>query len=420
MTEAKSPNEYGSILVIGGGISGMTAAIEAAEMGREVFLVESEPYLGGKVSRMNLYFPKLCPPSCGLEINYRRIKQNHNIQVLTQTSVESISGSAGSYEVALKTAPLYVNEKCTSCGDCAEACDVEIPSAFNAGLSKTKAFFTPHAMTYPARYTVDKKALNDEQFAKCKAACKYDAIDDAAQEKSFSLSAGSIVVATGWTPYDASKIENLGFATYPDVISNVMMERLASTNGPTKGKLLRPSDNQPAKKVAFVQCAGSRDENHLPYCSGVCCLASLKQATYVLEQDPEAQIEIFYIDVRALGRLEDFLTRVKGEANVTLTKGKVAKIDKDGAGLVVTAEDVLGGGKVQKSFDMVVLATGMKPNGLPGKLPAGLTKDDFGFLVSNEAGAGIYSAGCAKHPVDVSTCVQDSTAAAAKAMIRSK
>lgn len=417
VTDAKKPKEYTSILVVGGGISGMTTAIEAAEVGREVFLVEKENYLGGRVSRMNLYFPKLCPPSCGLEINFRRIKDNSKVRFFTSTTIESVTGTPGDFEVTLKTKRKYINEKCTACGDCAIACDVEIPNEFDYGLGKTKAFYIPHFTAFPMKYSVNREAMNDEQFEKCKAACKYDAIESDPKEKIFTMKVGSVVVATGWNPYDASKIENLGFGKYANVISNVQLERLASINGPTQGNILRPSDNKPVKNVAFVQCAGSRDENHLPYCSGVCCLASLKQAMYLREKDAEINMEMFYIDIRALGRLEDFLTKVKGEKNVALTKGKVAKVNQvDDGDLMVTVEDVIGGTKLERKFDMVVLATGMEPTGVDFKLPEGFGIDQYGFTVCGEAGSGVYSTGCAKRPADVSTCVQDSTGAAAKAM----
>lgn len=418
MSQSANGSEYSSILVIGGGISGMTSAVEAAEVGREVYLVEKESYLGGRVAKLNQYFPKLCPPSCGLEINFRRIKQNHKVRLLTSTVVEAISGSPGSYEVTLKTAPKFVNDNCTACGDCENACDVLIDSEFDYGLGKTKAFYLPYQTTYPMKYTVRRDALTDEQFAKCKAACQYNAIEDAPESKTFNIKVGSIIVATGWKPYDAAAIENLGHGQYKNVITNVQMERLAAISGPTQGNILRPSDNKPAKKVAFVQCAGSRDENYLPYCSGVCCLASLKHTFYLREKDAESVAEIFYIDIRALGRLEDFLNRVKKDENVTLTKGKVAKIEQDDAtgDVLVTVEDILGGGKLKRRFDMVVLATGMQPVGLDVKTSQSLMVDDYGFVFGGNLGDGIYGAGCAKRPCDVSTCVQDATAAAAKAM----
>jgi quinone-modifying oxidoreductase, subunit QmoA len=413
-----SENEYSSLLVVGGGIAGLTVAVEAAELGREVYLIEEQPFLGGRVSRMNQYFPKLCPPSCGLEINFRRIKQNNNIRVFTSTTVQAVAGESGSFEVTLKSAPAYVNDKCTACGDCAEACEVEIDNPFNLGMDKTKAFHLPYSMAYPLRYAVDRGALTDEQYAKCREACKYDAIEESAEEKTFNLKVGSVVLATGWKPYDAANLENLGYGKFKDVITNVQMERLASKNGPTGGKIVRPSNGEEIKSVAFVQCAGSRDKNHLPYCSGVCCLASLKQATYIREQYPDAEIGVFFIDMRTSGRLEDFMEKVKADEKVYLTKGKAADVKQDDSGkLTVRSEGTLTKKIPVDQFDLVVLATGMVPND-PGITFAGeVAKDEWGFFVPN-AETGIVSAGCAKHPVDVSTAVQDGTGAALKAIIR--
>jgi quinone-modifying oxidoreductase subunit QmoA len=197
-----------------------------------------------------------------------------------------------------------------------------------------------------------------------------------------------------------------------------MMERLASANGPTAGRITRPSDGGEVKKVAFVQCAGSRDENHLAYCSGVCCLASLKQATYVLEQDTEAQVSIFYIDIRALGKYEDFYTKVQSEDRVTLIKGKAGEITEDPrTGLVtVQVEDQSTGKILKEQFDLVVLATGMVPSTAVQKIPAEMAYDESGFVLANQPVQGIVGAGCVRKPVDVSASVQDATAAALKAI----
>ncbi len=401
------------VLVIGGGMAGMTAALEAAETGCEVILVEKEPFLGGRVARMNQYFPKLCPPTCGLEINFRRIKNNPKITVLTQAEVEKIEGSAGNYEVTVRVEPRYITNACTLCGDCAAACEAERPDDYNYGLGKTKAAYLPHAMAFPSLYVIDRGACTDGCSA-CADACSYGAVDlsQAAEEKKFQVAA--VVAATGWSPYDASKIDNLGYGKYPNVITNVVMERLAAVNGPTGGKIQRPSDGKAPASVAFVQCAGSRDENHLPYCSAVCCSASLKQATYIRSQYPDAKITIFYIDIRTPGRLEDFYTKV-AENNIELIKGKAAKVeqDPDTGELLITAEDVLGGGKKTVRVDLLVLATGIVPNS--NGLPAEFTRDEFNFLVNPPGKTGLYGAGCVRRPEEVSATVQDGTGAALKA-----
>jgi quinone-modifying oxidoreductase subunit QmoA len=403
------------VLIIGGGIAGLTTAIEAAEAGCEVILAEKQAWLGGRVAQMHRYFPKLCPPACGLEINFKRLRNNPRITVLTLAELESITGVPGDFEATLKLAPRGVTEACTACGACAEVCPAERPDEFNLGLRKSKAAYLPHPMAYPALYAIDRAACP----AGCKAcadACAYGAVklDQAEERKTFRVAA--VVAATGWKPYDAARLEHLGFGRCPNVVTNVIFERLASGDGPTGGQIVRPSDGQPPKSVIFVQCAGSRDENHLPYCSAVCCAASLKQATYLRAQCPEAQITIFYIDVRTPGRLEEFYAATAAQTKIELVKGKAAKIEEDPASrdLLVTAEDALSGRKSTRRAGLVVLATGIVPQteGLPPRFAV----DEFRFLSPPNGKTGLYAAGCAHRPGEVSATVQDATGAALKAL----
>ncbi len=401
----------GTILVVGGGISGITTAVEAAETGYSVVLVEKNPSLGGRVAQLTKYFPKLCPPYCGLEINLRRIKQNPNIKVYTQAEVESVSGEPGAYDVKVNVNPRYVNDNCTACGKCAEVCSAEIPNEFNFGMDNMKAAYIPHELAFPFKYVLDPSIIGTDDAAKCKDACKYNAIDLDMGAETIDLNVGSIVYATGWDPFDASKIENLDFAGQQNVITNMMMERLASPNGPTGGKVQRPSDGKEVKSVAFVQCAGSRDENYLEYCSSVCCLASMKQATYVRDQDENSKVYIFYIDIRAPGKYEVFYQKLQEDENVSFIKGKVAQINEDSDGsLEVVAEDAVSGKKVRVKVDMAVLATGMVPatEGLQM-----IDLDGAGFAIPKP---GIYSTGVSKKPMDVASSVQDATGAALKAI----
>jgi quinone-modifying oxidoreductase subunit QmoA len=308
-----------------------------------------------------------------------------------------------------------VTEACTLCGACAEACPAERPNDFNYGLSKTKAAYLPHATAYPARYVIDRAAC-PERCQACNQACLYSAIDldQRMERKTFRVAA--VVAATGWAPYDATKIENLGFSKCANVVTNVILERMAAVDGPTGGRILRPSDGKAPQTVAFVQCAGSRDENHLPYCSAVCCAASIKQAAYIRTLYPQALASIFYIDIRTLGRLEEFYSTVAADAKVRFVKGKVAKVEEEPGthDLLVTAEDVLRGKKKTQRFDLVVLATGIVPQTVG--LPAGFTSDEFGFLSLADGAAGLYGAGCACRPEEVSATVQHATGAALKAL----
>jgi len=395
----------------------MTASIETAEVGKQVILLEKKPSLGGRVAAMTQYFPKLCPPTCGIEINYRRIRSTPNIRVLTLAEVESISGSPGNFEVTIKLTPRFINEKCTVCGDCEKVCEIERENDFNYGLNKTKAVYLPHLMAYPPRYVIDPEYAGDERMKKCVDACKYDAIQLDMQPKTITAQVGSIVWATGWKPYDANNLDNLGYSKYENVITNVVMERLASEDGPTKGKITRPSDDKEIKKIGFVQCAGSRDENHLPYCSAVCCLASMKQATYIRERYPDAEIHLFYIDVRSPGRMEDFYTKVQEDEKFHFHRGKVAKISEvpDSKNLIMEAENTLTGEIVKTEVEMAVLATGMVPNTVDRKPPLDTQLDDFGFIAPG-GNNGVVGAGVAVRPVDVATSVQEATGAALKAL----
>jgi quinone-modifying oxidoreductase subunit QmoA len=283
-------------------------------------------------------------------------------------------------------------------------------------MGKTKAIYPPHGMAMPMLYAIDDSVCLGAECSKCVPACQYDAIDLAMEPQTMELNVGSIVVATGWQPYEAEALENLGFGKFGNVISNVMMERLAAVDGPTDGRILRPTDGQEVKSVAFVQCAGSRDENHLPYCSAVCCVASLKQVTYVREQNPDAHVSLFFMDVRAPGRYETFYRKLQEDDGVEVLFGKVARVEEDpGTGdLMVEADSSLTGAKIRRSVNLVVLATGMVPgNKLPG---ADLALDAYGFGSSNGRDDGIHVAGVAKRPMDVASSVRDGTAAALKAI----
>ncbi len=418
MTIDKSAPASASIMVVGGGISGLTTALEAAEVGYEVLLIEKEPSLGGRVSQLKHYFPKLCPPTCGLEINYRRIKDNPKIKVITMAEVEKVEGNPGDYNVEVKISPRYVNENCTACGECEKVCDSEISNEFNFGMNRRKAAYLPHGMAFPLRYVMAPSMSADDR-EKCKAACKYDAIDFDMQPKTLNFKVGAVVWATGWKPYDAARIDNLGFGRYQNIITNMMLERLASKNGPTEGKILRPSDDKAPSTIAFVQCAGSRDENHLPYCSYICCMASLKHATYIREQYPDAKIYIYYIDLRTPGRkYENFYSKLKQDPNVFFVKGKVAEVDEEsGTGNVkLVAEDTLSGEKVRQTVDMLVLATGMQPTLSLDKPNADLKFNSDGFIINDFKKGGMFAAGCANKPADVVSSNQNATGMALKAI----
>ncbi len=417
MTDVVATNQ--TIVVVGGGISGMTAALEAAECGKDVILLEKSPSLGGRVSQLYRYFPKLCHPTCGLEINLRRLKGNRRVRVMTLAEVTEIQGTRGDYTVTVKVSPRYVNENCTACGDCAEAVSSEVPDAFNYNLGKVKAAYLPHAMAYPQRYVLDPSIIGTPEADAAKAACKYGAIDLDMKEESIQIKAGAVVWATGWKPYDAAKIQPYGYDRFANVITSVEFERLADPHGPTGGRILRPSDGKEAKNVAFIQCAGSRDENHLRHCSRICCMASLKQTHYVTEKfGDEGKSTIYYIDIRAIDRFEDFYAKVKANPNVKFIKSKVAKIvqDEKTGNPILHGVDTEGYHRYANEHDLVVLAIGMEPSVPAGKIPAEIIGDSSGFIQLDEANGGLFGAGCATNALDVNRAVQSATASALRAI----
>jgi quinone-modifying oxidoreductase subunit QmoA len=419
VTTSISTNQ--TILVVGGGIAGISAALEAAECGKQVILVERNATLGGRTALLYRYFPKMCHPSCGLEINLRRLKGNRNVRVMTLAEVVAVSGKRGDYAVNVKLMPRYVNNHCTACGDCARAVDAEISNPYEYGLAKCKAAYLPHGMAYPLKYVIDPSIIGTPDAEKAKQACRYDAIDLEMREAEIEVRVGAIIWATGWKPYDAAKIQPYGYDRFPNVITSVEFERLANPHGPTGGKLLRPSDGREARNIAFIQCAGSRDENHLRHCSRICCMASLKQTHYVREAYGEsARSTIYYIDIRVIDRLEDFYLKVQQDPTVKFVKSKVASIVQDHDGnLVLNGVDTEGYHRYAATHDLVVLAIGMEPETNGIRLPEDVLVDSSGFIEGSRLQMGcegMYGAGAATSPLDVNRSVQSATAAALRAI----
>ncbi|MBE9518679.1 MAG: CoB--CoM heterodisulfide reductase iron-sulfur subunit A family protein [Bacteroidetes bacterium] len=401
-------------LIIGGGISGITAAVELAEAGQEVVLIEKDNYLGGNVSHFNNYFPKLCPPSCGLEINYRRIRSNPRITYYTGASLKNICGTDGDFRVSIDLKARLINNNCTSCGLCAEVCPEERPAKLGRTLGE-KAAFINNGLAFPMKYCIDPEVCKKEACARCLEVCEYNAIQLNASPAEVEIQAGKVIVATGWVLYDAALLENYHYTEEADVLTNQEFERMLAACTREKTKLLRPSDGLAPRRIAFIQCAGSRDINHLPYCSAVCCSASLKHALTLEAEYPDMLAEIFYIDMRLSGRNEKLLKQAEGKERIILTKGKVGRIlpsDQE-KGLVLEVEDIASGRKRQDAYDLVVLAMGLTP----APLATEMKTNEYGFFTPDQASGLIPAASC-KRPMDVSSSVKDATAAALKAMQR--
>jgi quinone-modifying oxidoreductase subunit QmoA len=418
MTDVVATNQ--TILVVGGGISGMTAALEAAECGKDVILLEKNPSLGGRVSLLYKYFPKMCHPTCGMEINLRRIKANSRVRVITMAEVTGVTGDAGNYSVNIKLSPRYINNNCTACGACSEAVEAQFDDEYNYGLKKPrKGAYLPFFMAYPQRYVIDPRLIGTSDAEKAKAACKYEAIDLDMAEENLTINAGAIIWATGWKPFDANKIQPYGYDRIPNVITSVEFERMMDRMGPTGGKILRPSDGKEAKDIAFIQCAGSRDRNYLKHCSRICCTASLKQTTYVREQyGDDGKSTIYYIDIRAIDRFEDMYLKAKADETVHFIKSKVANITQDKAtgNPILHGVDTEGYNRYKNPHDLVVLAIGMEPSVDFSQLGVNLTVNEHGFIEADPNNGGMFGAGVATDALDVNRAVQNATASALRAI----
>ena len=402
-----------AILVVGGGFSGLTAALEAAEVGYDVFIVEKSPFLGGRVAQLNKYFPKLCPPSCGLEIQFQRIKKNPRIKFFTQATFTAATGKAGDYTVRIHIDPRHTAPHSADLSLLASSLSNEIPNEFEFGMGTRKALYLSAPFAFPARYVLDKESVTPEDQIRLAKSAHLNLNEE---PRELELNVGSIILATGWKPYDVTKLTNLGAGSVPNCISNMQFERLSAPNGATNGCIKRPSDGKKPRSIAFVQCAGSRDENHLNYCSYICCMASLKQALYIREQHPDAEVTIYYIDLRTPGRYENFRKKVVADEHVRLVKGKVAGVTAEADGSVlVEVEDAVKGEKRKVRHDLVVLATGMQPSLAGEASPFKAALDTDGFVVEGEAN-GIFAAGCARQPLDVMRSAQSGTSAALKAI----
>jgi quinone-modifying oxidoreductase subunit QmoA len=312
-----------------------------------------------------------------------------------------------------------VNENCTACGECETAVESTFPSEYDYGMKQRKGAYLPFNMAYPQRYVIDPRMIGTPDADKAKAACKYGAVDLDMQEKETTLTVGAVIWATGWRPYDADKIQPYGHDRYENVVSSVEFERMLDPFGPTGGKILRPSDGKEAKNVAFIQCAGSRDRNHLKHCSRICCMATLKQTTYLREKfGDDFKASVYYIDIRAIDRIDDFYRKVQEDPNVTFVKSKVASItlDKATGNPVLNGVDTEGYHRYANPHDLVVLAVGMEPSVPKNAFPMEVVVNEEGFIEQDKANGGIFAAGCSSDALDVNRAVQSATASALRAI----
>jgi heterodisulfide reductase subunit A len=423
------------VLVIGGGIAGIRAALDVANGGYQVYLVEKTGSIGGRMAQLSETFPTLDCSICILGPLMVEAYRHPNIKILRLSRVEEVKGYIGNFKVKVHQEPVYVDEaNCNSCGECAKACPAQVPNEFDMGLTWRKAIYIPFAQAVPPAYVLDSKnclGLLPEACGECKKACEKfgtDCINLEAWPQTHELEVGAIIVATGYDLYDATKLTEYGYGTFPDVMTSLEFERMLSASGPTLGEIKRPSDGRVPREIVFIQCAGQREpETALPYCSKICCMYTARHAMMFRHRVPQGQAYVFYMDIRAGGKgYEEFVKRCQEEKGLLYLRGRVAKVYEENGRLVVKGVDTLSGKNVQINADLVVLAVGMVPTSesreLASIIKASLDADGF-FSEAHpklrpleSPTSGIFLAGAGQAPKDIPETVAQASGAASKAL----
>ncbi|UWG98806.1 CoB--CoM heterodisulfide reductase iron-sulfur subunit A family protein [Dehalobacter sp. DCM] len=418
-------------LIIGGGIAGIQAAIDLANAGHVVDIVEKGPSIGGKMAQIDKTFPTLDCSACILTPKMVEASGHPNINLLTYSEIEKVEGYVGNFNVTIKKKARSVRmDVCTGCGICTEKCPIKTESEFELGMSQRRVIYTPFPQAIPNKPVIDRTKCTFFKNGKCgicSRVCAANAIDFEQQDEFLVEKYGAIIVATGFELFDYSVYGEYGYGKYPDVITGLQFERLVNASGPTAGKIKRPSDHQEPKNVVFIKCVGSRDiAKGKSYCSKTCCMYTAKHATLVSEKIKDAKVYIFYMDVRTAGKgYDEFYNRTRENYNANYIRGRVSKIYQSGDKLIVRGEDTLISQPVEIEADLVVLATAMVPQldaaALAQRIGIGYDKD----LWYTEAhpklapvethSQGIYLAGTCQGPKDIPETVAQASAAAAKA-----
>jgi len=414
----------GSVLVVGGGIAGIQAALDLADSGFKVYIVEREPSIGGVMTQLDKTFPTNDCAMCILAPKLVGAGRHPNIQLLTYSEVKSLEGEEGNFTATiLKKARRVDPSKCTGCGDCAAKCPSSAIDTYNADLNDRKAVYIRFSQAVPLTYAIDKdKCLG---CGICSEVCKADAIKYDDIDEELKLNVGSVVLAPGFEAFDPSKLSELGYGRYPNVVSSVEFERILSATGPYRGVVLRPSDGDMPKRVAFLQCVGSRDARvGNPYCSGVCCMYAIKEAVIAQEHNPGLEASVFFMDIRAFGKeFDDYYTRAEHEHGIKFIRSRVGHVEQDPetGGLFFTYEE---GGEVKRDrYDMVVLGVGLNPPKGAEQLSKamGFQLNKYGFAETKlfspleTSRKGVYVCGAFSSPKDIPDSVAQASGAAAKA-----
>jgi heterodisulfide reductase subunit A len=421
-------------LVIGGGVAGIQAALDLADTGYKVYLVEKEPSIGGMMARIDKTFPTMDCSICILAPKMSDAGHHPNIELITNSEVSEVKGYIGNFHVKVNKKPRYVTKDCTACGECATNCPVIAPNEFDVGLAIRHGIYTPFAQAVPSTYIIDmNRCLNKNGVIvcdKCVKACERQAINFEMKPETVELEVGTIVVAIGADVFDPSILPQYGYGKHANVITSLEFERLINAGGPSGGHLIRPSDMEIPKRVAFIQCVGSRSEKTGKlYCSNVCCMNTIKDSLLIKEHWPDTEIYVFYVDIRAYGKgFEDLYKRAK-KAGVKFIRGLPAEIieDKKTHNLWLVGENTLQKELYKVNVDMAILSVGLesrKDSEMIQRLLT-LSRNQDGFFLEahpklrpvDAATGGIFFAGCAESPKDIKDSVTQASAAAARAGI---
>ncbi len=421
-------------LVIGGGIAGIQTALDIADAGFPVDIVEKKPTIGGKMAQLDKTFPTLDCAACILTPKMVDVAQNENIRIFSYSEVSEIKGFVGNFDVTIKKNARYVKEDiCTGCGACVEKCPMKkVPNEFNLGMDNRSAIYIPFAQAVPKVATIDPNACNMLKNGKCgvcSKVCAAGAIDYTQKDEYINEKYGAIVVATGFNPISMDKFDEFAYNQSKDVITSLEFERLTNAAGPTAGHLERPSDGKSPKTIVFVQCVGSRcdacAEKGKEYCSKICCMYTAKHAMLVRDKYPDTEVYVFYIDVRTPGKnFDEFYRRAVEEYGVKYVKGMVGKVTPEGDKLKVQASDLIDNKQLHIDADLVVLAAAIEPDKsarpLATMLTASMDTNDF-FTEAHpklrpveSPTAGVFLSGACQGPKDIPETVSQAGAAASK------
>ncbi len=422
------------VLVIGGGIAGITAAVDLGDAGYEVVMVERMPSVGGRMLQLSETFPTLDCAQCTLTPRTVETGAHPNIKLYPYAEVVGLEGEPGAFKARIRRKVSYVDwSKCTGCGACQERCPQKVKTnPYERGVGIKKAIFTLSPQAVPNKPIIDPENCRYLTKGKCRVCaqvCPVEAIDYEMQESFVEEEVAAVITATGFELYPVEAMGEYGYGTVPDVIDGLAMERMLSASGPTTGAVMRPSDGKVPQSIAFIQCVGSRDpENHKPYCSRICCMYSAKHARLYKHKVHHGQATLYYMDLRCTGKgYEEFLQQSTEEEGLVYVRGRVSKIYREGEKIVIWGTDTLSGQPVQQEVDMVVLATALVPNPEQAELARvlGIPVDENGFYKEfhYKVGAvdtgreGVFIAGCSQGPRDIADTVAHASAAASRVQV---